>query len=206
MMASPPRSLTPDTSLVLPPFQPSSSTSTSSRHHRHTHASSTRPHSSSIMPATSSLAASTSRLPPALTGHDLMDAFPNPPPPVPDEYGRARFNQSERAFLSSRAGERTRDTTTTTTTATATATTTTRDRSRSDAASPASFIRLPPLVKSGDPPQDPSLARLRASPFAPAYPAGGGKSSISYLTSPHVVIVPVTDFGILLLYLLISFI
>ncbi len=154
------------------------------------------------MPPTSSLAASTSRLPPALTGHDLMDAFPNPPPPVPDEYGRARFNQSERAFLSSRAGERTRDTTTTTTTTTTTIPTT-RDRSRSDAASPVpsskSFIRLPPLVKSGDPPRDPSLARLRASPFAPAYPAAAGTSSISHLTSPHVVIVPVTDFGILLL-------
>lgn len=178
MMASPPRSLSPDASLILPPFQPSTSTSTSSRHH-HTHASPTHTHphprhSSSMMSptSTSSLAASTSRLPPALTGHDLMDAYPNPPPPVPDEYGRARFNQSERAFLSSRAGERTRDHTTTTT----------RDRSRSDATAPAasapsskSFIRLPPLIKSGDaPPRDPSVAGLRASPFGPTY-LGGGK-------------------------------
>lgn len=179
MMASPPRSLSPDTSLVLAPFQPSSSSS-SSRHH-YTHASPTHTHthahrSSSMMSPTSSLAASTSRLPPALTGHDLMDAYPSQPPSLPDEYGRARFNQSERAFLSSRAGERTRDHLAPT--ATTTTTTTARDRSRSDAGAPApsskSFIRLPPLVKSGESsPRDPSLARLRASPFGAPYPAGG---------------------------------
>ena len=175
MMASPTRSLSPDSSLVLPPFQPSSSSS------RHPHTSPTHPHPhprphsrSSFMPPTSTLAASASasRLPPALTGHDLMDAFPNPPPPVPDEYGRARFNQSERAFLSSRAGERTRDHLPPASTSTS-ASTSTRDRSRSDAV--ASFIRLPPLVKSGEreATRDPSLGRLRASPFAPSYLGGG---------------------------------
>ena len=196
MMASPQRGRTPD-SLVLPPFQPPTPSATTRPHHSHqhhahhshphahahAHAHSLRAHPSSrIAPAPASSSPSQARLPPARDGHDLMNAFPNPPPPVPDEYGRARFNQSERAFLSSRAGERTRDRPSTSASSMSTAasaasrsaaSTTTRDRDRSgtdaSGSNQRSFIRLPPLVKSGEPPSDPNLSRLRASPFPPAY-------------------------------------